>query len=332
MKGSLEKPVYYIYSIDKSGRKYNLKNVTTSLNISHGEKDLAAKASITIVNAKVDGIGTHLSSLVNLGDDIYIHADIGGGAQEVLRGIVWTKNYESDLKKEINLVVYDHLIFLQKSKDNFYFQAGMSTQDIVSTICGKWGVGLNYSYDSIVHPKLPIRSKGICDSIIEVLDAAKKQTGNKYVIYSAQNVLHIGHINQNQKVYSIRKLQNASSVKTEETMDGMVTKVVITGKENNENKSPVLATVAGDTGSYGTLQEVISKDTDTSLSETKKEADEILKEKGSPFKLKTVVGIDNPFIRKGDAVRIEGGTLNSTYTVLSIDHDAKSRTMIVEVE
>lgn len=332
MKGSLERPVYSVYAIDQEGHKFNVKNAILALSYSHGEKDLAVKVNLTLMNAKIEDMNKKLNDALSLKDDIYIYADIGDGAKEVFRGIIWTKEYDEYETKEISIVAYDHLIYLQNSKDSFYFSAGKSTKDVLSSICKKWGVSLNYKYDSISHPKLLLRSQNISDSIIEVLDAVKKQTGKKYVIYSSKNVLYVDFVAQNKIVYTIKKKENAGGVKAHETMDGMVTKVVITGSADDDGKEPVLATVSGNTSGYGTLQDEISKDKDTTLSEAKKEANEVLKEKGKPFKDKTVEGIDNPMVKKGDEVKIDAGPLNAKYKVLSIEHDAFNRSMIVEVE
>lgn len=332
MKGSLSRPVYYVYAIDRSGNKYNLKKTIKAFSISQSEKELSVKVQLTIANLKVEGMGKYLNSLLRLKDDLYVYADIGEGAKEIFRGIIWTKKYSEDTEKDINIVAYDHLIYLQQSKDSFYFSAGKSTKSIISSICIIWGINLSYKYGSYTHPKMALRSQNISDSIIETLDEAKKQIGSKYCVYSDKNTLYVDYIKQNTIVYTIKKKQNLSSVETSETMEGMVTKVVITGTKDDDDKEPVLATVSGNTSAYGTLQDMISKDKDTSLSEAQKEANDILKEKGIPFKEKKVVGIDNPFIRKGDAVKIEGGPLNATYTVLSIEHDVMRHTMTVEVE
>lgn len=286
MRVSLSRPVYYVYIIDREGYKYNLRPVVKSLDISHSEKELAVKVKLLLANVKVEGRGKYLNDLINLKDDVYIYANIGEGSKEVFRGVVWTKDYEEDEETDIGIVAYDHLIYLQKSKDSFYFSSGSSTKDIISSICSKWGINLDYKYGSHTHPNLPIRSQNISDSILDVLEDAKKQLGKKYAIYSSMNVLHVDYINQNETIYTIKKKMNLSKVKTCETMDGMVTKVIITGTKDDSEKEPVLATVNGDTGTYGTLQDTISKNKDTDLSEAQNEANEILKEKGSPFKRK----------------------------------------------
>lgn len=332
MKASIDRPVYSIYAADQEGHKFDLKSAVTSLSLSHGEKDLAVKVNLTLFNARVDDINKTLNDALALKDDIYIYADIGEGVKEVFRGVIWTKNYDEDDTKEIDIVAYDHLIYLQKSKDSFYFSANQKTKDIIASICDKWDIELKYNYDSISHPKLTLRSRRISDSIIEVLDAAKKQTGEKYVIRSYQNVVYVDKVGQNENVYTVRKNENAGSVKTSESLDGVVTKVVITGAADDDGKEPVLATVEGETSKYGTLQDEISKKTDTELSEAKKEAQEIIDEKGKPFMTKKVKAVDNPMIKKGDLVNVVAGPLNATYTVISIEHDAMRREMELEVE
>ena len=119
---------------------------------------------------------------------------------------------------------------------------------------------------------------------------------------------------------------------TTATLDDLVTKVIITGNEDKDKKPPVVATVKGDVKKYGTLQDIITKDKDTKLSEAKKEAKELLKEKGKPKKTYSIQGIDNPWIKKGDTVYIEAGNLNGYYNVLSIERDALEKTMDLEVE
>lgn len=330
MQASIVYPIYNLKIVTKNGKTYSLKKVTTDLNLSEYEKDLAQKVSISLANIKTaDG---YLTGLLGVRDRVYVTADTGSGYKEVFRGFLWDKNYESAVAKTLSIVSYDNLIYLQNSKDSFYFSSGKNTKDIISSICNKWGIKLVFNYESITHSKKILRCQYISDSIIEILDEVKKKTGKRYTIYSENDVMHIETMGQNTTVYGIKKKKNISRVKTTETLDGMVTKVVITGKKDKNDREPILATVTGNISEYGTLQDMISKDEDTTLEKAKSEAKQILNEKGKPertYSLEDVV--DNPLVRKGHKVSVDAGNLKGDFLVLSVEHDAMNRAMSLEV-
>jgi hypothetical protein len=68
------------------------------------------------------------------------------------------------------------------------------------------------------------------------------------------------------------------------------------------------------------------------LSEAKKEANEILKEKATPEVEIEVSAVDNPWIKKGDKVNIVAGNLNNYYIVKGIEHDCFDKKMYLEVK
>ena len=69
------------------------------------------------------------------------------------------------------------------------------------------------------------------------------------------------------------------------------------------------------------------------MKEVRKEAKEIISEKGTPFVTRKVEdAVDNPNINRGDRVYIVSGNMNGNYYVLSIEHDAVKRTMNLEVK
>ena len=117
-------------------------------------------------------------------------------------------------------------------------------------------------------------------------------------------------------------------------MDGMVTKVIILGKEDKEERVPVEATVSGDTNQYGTIQETIHRSESTSLADSKKEAQNILDEKGKPKEEYELRATDIPWIRKGDKVYVKAGDLSGYYIVTGIERTltAKKREMVLDLE
>lgn len=323
-------PIYTV-KISTGTKVYNVSKAITDLVISHNESDFSQKVSVSIANVIVDK--QQFVNLVALKNTLYVYCNTGSGAKEVFRGYIWTKEYDEELQgSDIRLVAYDRLIYLQNSKDNLYFAKGKSTKTVLSDIAKKWGVTLSYKYSSITHGKLVFRAENLADIIIETLDKVKKKTGKKYAIRCDKGTMIIEPYGSNTTIYKLEKKKNAISTSYSTTMDGMITKVLIIGNEDKNDKSPNLATVKGNTSTYGTLQEVISKSDDDKLSEIKKEAQQTIKDNGSPKTSITVRAVDNPNIKKGHKIYLYAGIMKNYYHVLGIEHDCISKEMTLEVE
>lgn len=332
MAASLSNPHYTVTIVTADGDKYYITNALTDLTLTENEKELAQKVIVKIPNIKVGK--KWMSSLVSVRDRIYVYANTGSKKGEVFRGYIWQKSYVKDVEKELKFICYDNLIYLQESEENYYFSKGKSTKTIFSTICSKKGIKLTYNHVSMNHPKLSLR--GTLGDLFtnDLLDEVRKKKGKKAVIRSAKGRMYVITIGSgNSTVYQLYKGAGGSILSAEHTssMDGMVTKVVILGKENEKTKkAPVKATVTGNTSKYGTLKKII--DAGDSLSDAKKEAKQTIKDDGKPKITRIIKAVDNPWIRKGDKVYMNDGSIKGNVAVLSITHDATDKTMTLEVE
>lgn len=318
MKASLKNPIYTTYVI-VGNTKYDITSAVISLDFSDQEKQFAQSVNISVANTLTKA--GWLSSLLDVRCRVYIYADDGERKDEVFRGFIWTRSYKSyTTQREITLKCYDHLIYWQESEDAEFFSAGKSSKDVISSFCSKWGVNLNYSYESITHSKLALR--GTLTDIItsDVLDLVKDRTGKDYVILSEKDTVHIRPYGQNATIYRFEAKNNAVNTHSEYTMDGMTTKVVILGKADKDEREPVEATVSGSTGQYGTLQKIINRDENTTMADSKKEAQSIIDENGKPKKEYEVTAPDIPWVRKGDKVYVNAGDISKRYMlVMSLD-------------
>lgn len=95
----------------------------------------------------------------------------------------------------------------------------------------------------------------------------------------------------------------------------MVTRVKIIGKANDDGCSPVEATVDGKT-SYGIRQKIVSRGTNDTLDEAKKEAREILADDGKPKEEITIKLPDIPIIRKGDKIHLKTASISAGYYIV----------------
>lgn len=334
MGESLIQPIYKCM-IKTNKAVYNVSNVVTGLTLSQNEEEMAQSVTLTIPNLK-DSY-QYLYNNISVRDSLYLYCNTGGENHEIFRGIIWDKDYSSDITKDLTLTAYDRLIYLQNTKDNFFFSKGKSTESIVKSICKHWGVKVKFQYQSIKHKRIILREETVADSILQILDEVKKKTGKKYVISCEKGVLFIRKRGYNSTIYSINRKENALSQNTRVTMDGMITKVAVYREQESESgqeKPPKKVTVVkGNTKKYGTLQEIIIRDSEDKKSkEAKKEANEILKESGKPFYDRTVEAVDHPYIRKGHKIKSNAGALEGYYIVKGIEHDCINGTMSLEVD
>ena len=332
MKASKANPVYTA-SVVADGVKYNISPAVQEISLSDRDRQIAQCATIQLAQQKIGD--RWLSSLLKVRSRVYITANDGERNEEVFRGYIWTTTYRSQNDgKSLAIKCYDNLIYFQESEESQFFASGKSTKDVISSICSKWGVELDYSYSSITHGKLALR--GALSDIItsDVLDLAKDRTGKKYVVRSEKDTIKVMTVGQNTTIYNIRSKENAISTASTNTMDGMTTKVVILGKADDNDRRPVEATVTDGTAEYGTLQKIITRDEDTSLADAKKEAQSILKENSKPQWEGEVEAVDIPWIRKGDKVQLSAGDMVNYYIVKSAEHNitGQSKTMSLTIE
>lgn len=325
MKAAYDNPIYTVYLVI-GGDKYNITPAVMSLDFSSQEQQIAASVTITTANIKVGN--SYLSTMLKVRQRVFIYANDGSQNKEVFRGWTWTKYYESENEsKEIRVKCYDNLIYLQESEDSFYFTNGTQTKSIMTSICSEWGISLNYNYESISHDKLALRGT-LSDMIMsDILDVVKKRSGKKYVITSQQDVMTVSEVGTNTKVYSLTAKNNATLTRSETTMDGMVTQVKILGDaEKDSEKIPVLETVKGNTSTYGTLQKLQDKNSDTSLADAKTEAQNTINDDGTPKKEYYVDAIDIPWILKGDKVYVNAGDIKQKNLIVTgIDRDISNK-------
>ena len=331
MKAKAINSIYSAIAVKSDGTTYPLPEVTTSLSLTEGKNELAQKVSISLMNIKVEG--TKLSKILVAGVRLFVYANDGSKKDEVFRGVIWEDGFISDASKDINLIAYDHLIYPQKSKDCKYFSAGKSTKSIAKGICDDWGLSLQYNYESITHPKTPLNNMGIADMFIEVFDAVKDKTGAKYVIRSIKDVMHVNAFGSNSTIYKFEQGKGVISVSGSTTYEGMITKVKIVGKEDDNERVPVEATIKGSNcDECGTIQDIITRTEGTTLADAKKEANELLKEKGKPVETYKTTLPDIPWVHKGDLIQLDTEDLAGYFYVLSVTHDAGNKTMDLEVE
>lgn len=333
-------PIYSVHFLNSSEQDIFVDTVILELKLSETKSEIAQKVSMQLVNCTNEN-GYLLSELINVRDRVFIYANDGEICQEVFRGYIWDKRYQNKQKKIITLSCYDNLIYLQNSEASYYYPSGWKTSDIFADICQKWSIELVYNYESIWHKKLPI-SGYVSKIFTDLLDKVKKNTGIKYVIRSAEDILYVDKYgaNANERVYEIKRGENAISTASRSTMEDVVTKILFTGKADDNGEVPITDALEGDTARWGTLQKLIRDDSedededdeDTLYENAHDEGQYILDENGEPKETYEVSAIDIPWIRKGELVKINAGDMAFRYVVTSITHNAVTKKMDVDFE
>ena len=338
MKASITNPIYSARLMKSDGMVYYFKDITTDMNVSQPKNELAKKVSVSIINASVSGAKLH--NIISLMDKLFVNADTGSGEKEVFRGIVWERSFNNTLDSdEVKIIAYDRLIYFNRSKDNFFAPAGKSTDVVISSIASKWGFSISYRYLNITHAKLTYHNEDIGDIITDILNKVKSQTGVDYVIYMDGDTIIIDRVGNNQTAYKIGASDNAISTNYKQSMEDVVTKVLIVKAETTKNGDKeeetgnylTVASVDKNTEKYGTLQDVIVVSKDEKIAEAKDEANTTLKDNADPKETIDVKAIDIPWVQKGHQIYIESESMQGYYIVKSIEHDCTEGTMTLEV-
>ena len=313
---------YTAYILTDS-KKYNVTNALVSISTSEEEKQIAQSVNLGFVD--VDVGGDRLSDIIKLRHRVILNASDGTKTDEVYQGYVWTISPKESLTdSEFTINSYDQLIYWQESEDAEFFPQGKTTLQIFQTICEKWGIKYIYDYGSISHGNLLLRG-AIADFLTaDLLDTVKASVGEGYVIRSEKDSAAVRYTGNNQTVYFISEKQNAIELRRYMTLNGAVTKAVVISISDDDQTS-VEASASNMTDEYGTLQKIILRNESDTSGESIKEAENLVKEKGNPQWEYDIKAVDIPWIRKGDAVDVNIGTLEGRYIVKSISREISAQ-------
>jgi len=322
---------YSLVLLRPDGQKLDLQPVTRSLSWEENDGELAVRLEAELQNQQLAG-GKWLHQLIPLGGQVFLYSDWGIGPQEIFRGTIFVWDYQTDPLGHFSITAYDPLIYLMKSKDDRFYRAGQTAKAIIQDIAKAWGMPLGtVQGPDIALAKQVFRGDTLADMISSVLNEAKKKGGGKWIVRSKQGKIDVVRPGQNSPVYLFTHDTNVDSIQDRQDIEDLVTRVKIIGAEDKEGKAPVVATLDGRT-EFGVLQEVVYQRQFDNAAAAKAAAQDILKERGRPRRRRKVTAPDLPFLRRGDKVKVEAGTLIGYYIVSSVIHNATNRIMSMEVE
>lgn len=322
---------YFVTAVLADGRLIHLEEVAENIAWEENKGEISVRLNLTLRDIPFEN--SRLSAQLSLCTCVYVHAQVGDGERrEVFQGTIWEWEHSQTHDDAIVITCYDLLYYLQKTTDSKYYTKGKSTKAICEDILGSWSVPLaKYTGPSITHEKTLYKNKAVSAMLTEAVDEARKKTGIKGVVRATEGKCEILSFGENTDIWNFTASGTLLSINDKYSMVDLVTRIIITGKDDKKTGRPkVEATVNGKT-EYGILQQVKSKGS-TSLSDAKKEANEIIAEKGKPSRTITLQAPDIPMLRKGDIIHAEADRMNDYFYVIGVSHNATSMTMQMEVE
>lgn len=321
---------YEVIAVTEKKVQLNITQAVEGLGWEEEEDELAMKITFELYNAKYNG--SRLSSLIKIGCMVIIKAYWGSGNGIVATGNVTECERSTTKADEVfNVVAYDNLYSMQRSQDNIYYAAGKSTKSALTEVFNSWGITLSsYSGPDVSHAKILYKNSYLGDVVRGILDEAKKKGGGKAIVRSTENKVSIVAVGGNEDIYHFGR-NNSVSSKHKVSIANLVTRVKIVSSEKTDGLPKVEAVKNGKT-EYGIFQRIVNHASSDKLSEAQQTAQEMLDEKGKPEETATVQAPDVPPIRKGDMVHLAVGALQGYYIVKSVQHDAASGKMTMQVE
>ena len=327
----LSKIRYRVVVMDEKNQQYNIKDFIENLGWEENENEISVRSSFTAKNDKTSK--GYLSSIIKPGCLIGIFATDGGSLdEEVARGYVETWNpTEENSGNSLKCTNYDELYKFQKSQDNRYYASGTGTKSALQGIFDDWEIPQGeYKGPNVSHGKTVYNNKYLSDIMLELLDDAAKKGEEKCIIRAAKGYTSVIPRGSNKTVYVFRK-DNTKSFSQSVSTANLITRVKVVGQADDDGKRSVDATINGQT-KYGIRQRIYTRGSDETVSDAQSAAQEILNDEGKIEKEMTVQSPDVPFIRKGDLVYIISRSVSDYYYVKSIQHNADSYSMTMELE
>ncbi len=329
MEVNIGKMTYDLEMLTETGTVYTLSSALTSMQWEDGKNELSQRGSFVFANSALGDSWLH--AMAKIGCVLFVYSDWGEGRTLVYQGKIWEWTYSSGVQKELTIATYDNGKFLMQSKDSYYFSPGLDTKSILDTICTQWGVSLDYQWgQTMIHEKKIFDRESIAEMVLSLLEEVSAHCQETPVCLWKEECLQITGQGENQMVYYLDNLRTIST-RDKRSVNDLVTRVKVMGTADDQGRSAVEAVVDGDS-SFGILQHILVRDSDKTLEDAKSEAETYLQDHSQPEEEITVVAVDLPFLRKGEKVKIQAGSLIGEFFVLAVCHNATQKQMTLTLE
>ena len=226
----------YLVAIMTADKKaYDITQFVEDVSWEEGEDQLAARISFSAKNDKTSK--GRISSLAKPGCyAALLYSYNGGKNAEATRGkiVEWNPSARTSGEK-FKVKAYDVLYDLQESQDHVYFSAGVKTKSAIVQVLKRWGIKVtSYSGPNVKHGKLAYKSEKLGTVVVKILKEAKKKGGIEACLRAVKMNVTVVGFGTNKTVYHFEETQHLTEVNHKISTTGMVTRVKIIGKANDD--------------------------------------------------------------------------------------------------
>ncbi len=231
-------------------------------------------------------------------------------------GVIWEIESANSGSKRLNMTIYDRMIYLEKSEDEYLLPKDQTATQRLKTYAKDWNISLGAIPDTKTKlGKAVYRAQTIFSMMFADLKETAKSGGPMFHPRMTSRGLELFELGSNSEVIELDRLIDLTQMRT---LEGAITKVkVLAANEavnGKEVPSKVLAVESKDTATLGTLQKLVNDDQIKTADAAKKYAKNMLTGIQQTF---TVTAPDINTIRAGDAVILSGMNL----IVMTVSHD-----------
>ncbi|MCW3793492.1 phage portal protein [Paenibacillus sp. LS1] len=306
--------------------KYDITKLVETITLKDSLDQIAYQANIRLAVPASSGLPSISPGMavrisgVSFGEKSMVHL--------LHPAVIWEVESSNSGTKRLSLTVYDRMIYLEKSEDEFLLPKDQTATQRLKTYAKEWKI----PYVTLPETKTKLgkavyRSQTIFSMMFADLKETAKSGGDMYHPRMTPGGLQLFQVGSNAKVYELDRLIDLTQMRT---LEGAVTKVkVMAASESTSGKevpSKVLAIEQDGVEELGTLQKLIEDDQVKTATAAKKLAKSHLTGIQETF---TISAPDVNTIRAGDAVLLKGLKL----IVMSVSRDlsAGPGTMTLEL-
>jgi hypothetical protein len=299
------------YEVTLAG-KYYLGELIESISLDESLDEIAYRANVRLVNTR------DLPELLP-GQTVEISGPpFGGtGVQSLLpHGVIWEVEAEKKGQSHITLTIYDKMVYLAKSEDEYLYPAGQTATQRLKKYTVDWQIPAGELAETGVPlARAVFRAQPIYAMIKADLNETVSKGGDMFRPRMGTRGLELVKLGGNQTVWMLEADQNLESTVENSSLEGAITQVKVLGPDSNDgNLAPVLGIVKGETDKYGTIQKILSDSKVRTGKEAETAGGKLL---SGARKTVTVNCLDINTIRAGDKIKLNSAGL----LVASVRHE-----------
>lgn len=284
-----------------------------------------------------------LHELLSLGGFCSLQADVGSGFQEINQFVAFEREYDDNGLVLPGITAYDRLVYLMKSEYEKIYLLATSAKNIILDLFGIFSlkVGSVDGPDVLMPARFEVHGS-LAATVNDVLRRAFMDSDDsEFFPRMRSSVVDVVQPGQNETKYHFSSALNVSGFKENESISNLVTEVqiasargqMLTGSDPADRApAPLAASIIGPHPEFGRLIAVVKGQENDTRDTLETNAQLILAEKGEPTRVRTIPCPDMPFVRKGDMHVFRVGTLDGSYVVTGVVHNATTKTMSVTID